>query len=69
VILTFLSSQYRPDFITLTACIMGIYFLENSESVRLNDFRKLVALIFISLGFDILWFMVNDYASDSSDGG
>ena len=63
-----MASYYRPDFVTLTACCAALYFLEDPGSVRLSSFRGLVAIIFGSLAYDLVWSMINDF-DESPEGG
>lgn len=70
MILAMLTQMHRKDFITMTVCTLGFYFLSFPENVRRYQFRMLVLLIFISVGQDALWFIVNrDVEDDDDDGG
>lgn len=63
---------FRPDFINLTVCIVGIYVLLNTNEIRKWTFRMLVLGIFISMLYDVLWFYLNhsEYMADlKHDGG
>ena len=61
---------FRPDFLNLTICTTAIYMMMNTDKIRKWTFRLLVLGIFISLLYDLFWFMLQDYASErASDGG
>ena len=60
---------FRADFVNLTICTTGIYMILNTERIRRWTFRALVLGIFLSLGYDLCWFMITDYSSDTDDGG
>ena len=63
-------SQYaRKDFLVITGCCIGIYFMEFPEAVRRRSFRGLVLLFVLSMIYDISWeVMNNDIAEDDSGG-
>jgi hypothetical protein len=69
LVLTMLASYERPDFLTLTAVILTIYCLENSDTMRRKFFRGLVGLIMGSLIYDLAWFAINDFNSEETAGG
>lgn len=60
---------FRPDFINLTVCTAAIFMLVHTDNIKKWTFRILVLGIFISLLYDLFWFMLQDYSSDTSDGG
>jgi hypothetical protein len=60
---------FRPDFVNLTSCTCGIYMIFNTDKIKRWTFRALVLGIFLSLGYDLAWFLITDYSSDPSDGG
>jgi hypothetical protein len=61
---------FRTDFINLTVCTSAIYMLLNTEKIKKWTFRVLVLGIFLSLAYDLFFFiMIQDYGSDQSDGG
>jgi len=41
----------------------------NTDKIRKFTFRALVMGIFLSIFYDLIWFILQDYNSDSSDGG
>jgi hypothetical protein len=49
---------FRPDFINLTVCTTGIYMIMNTDKIRKWTFRLLVFGIFMSLLYDLFWFML-----------
>ena len=61
---------HRKDFVTMTVCTLGFYFLSYPENVRRSQFRMLVLLIGVSIVQDALWFVLNrDVEDDDDDGG
>ena len=70
MILAMLTQFHRKDFITMTVCALGFYFLTYNESTRRSQFRMLVLLIACSIVQDVLWFVFNrDTEDDDDDGG
>ena len=69
MLLTMLTQFHRKDFITMTVCTLGFYFLQYSENVRRSQFRILVLLIGVSIVQDVLWFYLNRDAEDDEDDG
>ena len=49
---------FRTDFINLTVCTTGIYMIMNTDKIRRWTFRLLVLGIFMSLLYDLFFFMV-----------
>ncbi len=69
-VLTIFVMFFRPDFVNLTVCIIGIYMLHNTERIKRITFRLLVLLIFVSLIYDIMYFMIGNQSGDQPyDGG
>lgn len=61
---------FRTDFINLTVCTSAIYMILNTDRIKKWTFRALVLGIFLSLAYDLFWFlMIQDFHSDPSDGG
>ena len=61
---------FRTDFINLTVCTAAIYMLLNTDRIKKWTFRALVFGIFISLAYDLFWFLfIQDFNADQSDGG
>jgi hypothetical protein len=61
---------FRTDFLNLTICTAAIYMILNTDRIKKWTFRVLVLGIFLSLGYDLFWFlMIQDFNSDQSDGG
>ena len=70
VVLAMLTQIHRKDQVTITVCALGFYMIEYAEITRRWQFRMLVALIFLSLVQDVLWFLLNrDVEDDDDDGG
>src|ERR1700709_1096421 len=68
-ILTCFVLFFRTDFLNLTVCTSGIYMLMNTDKIKRWTFRALVLGIFLSLFYDLFWFMMQDQSNDLSDGG
>lgn len=68
-VLTCLVMLNRPDFINLTVCVTALYMLFNTQTLTRTRFRMLVLGIFISLIYDIIWFLMKfrEYSEDSKD--
>lgn len=61
---------FRTDFVNLTVCTSAIYMILNTDKIKKWTFKCLVLGIFLSLLYDIFWFvMIQDYNSDQTDGG
>lgn len=56
--LTCLVLFFRADFVNLTVCTSAIYMILNTEKIKRWTFRALVLGIFLSLGYDLVWFML-----------
>jgi hypothetical protein len=68
LIISILVSFFRPDFVTLTAVALGLYFLDKPENCKRVYFRYLVLLLLVSIVYDFLFlFWINEY-SDENDG-
>lgn len=48
---------FRTDFINLTVCTSAIYMILNTEHIKKWTFRALVFGIFLSLAYDLVWFL------------
>ena len=57
-ILTCFVLFFRTDFINLTVCTAATYMLLNTDKIRKYTFRILVLGIFLSLLYDLFFFMV-----------
>jgi len=60
---------YRPDFVTITVCTIATYMMMNTENVKKWTFRLLVFAIFLSIIYDIIWFMFEDLSSEHTEDG
>lgn len=49
---------FRTDFINLTVCTSAIYMILNTDRIKKWTFRALVLGIFLSLGYDLFWFLM-----------
>jgi hypothetical protein len=69
-ILSCLVLFFRPDMINVTVCTTAIYMLQNTDQIKKWTFRMLVMGIFVSLLYDLFWFMaIQDYASEHPEDG
>jgi hypothetical protein len=56
--------------LNLTVCTAAIYILSNTNRIKKWTFRVLVLGIFLSLIYDLIWFLLfNDINNDLEDGG
>ena len=56
---------FRTDFINLTVCTSAIYMILNTERIQKWTFRILVFGIFISLIYDLIFFLfIQDFNND-----
>ena len=53
--LSVFASFYRSEFFALTAVAIGMYQVNNIETVRYRDFKRLVLFILFSLVADLIW--------------
>jgi len=63
-VLTICVLFFRTDFINLTVCTSAIFMIMNTEKIKKWTFRALVLGIFLSLLYDLFWFMLQDQAND-----
>ena len=69
-LIAMLTQFHRKDMVTITVCALGFHMLTYPRNVRRWQFRMLVAMIFLSIGQDLLWFALNrDVEDDDDDGG
>jgi len=54
------SSFLKADFVTLTCVAIGLLFVHDASNLERSTFRKLVALVFFSLVYDLVWFSIYD---------
>jgi hypothetical protein len=55
---------FRTDFLNLTVCTTAIYMMMNTDKIRKWTFRLLVLGIFMSLLYDLFWFMLQDFSNE-----
>jgi len=60
IIITILSCYNRPDFLNLTICVVSYFMISDPTEVKKWTFRLLVLAVFVSIIFDIIFFMLND---------
>jgi hypothetical protein len=60
---------FRTDFINLTVCTTAIYMMLNTDKIKKWTFRLLVFGIFLSLLYDLFWFMIQDLGSERPEDG
>lgn len=71
-VLTVLVMYLRPDFLNLTICTTALYMMFNTDRITKLRFKMLVLGIFISIIYDIFWFVIkhSEYAYETkTDGG
>lgn len=70
-VLISLSSLLRPDFLSLTACTIGIYATENPQNIKRSLFRMLVIFVLMTFVYDFvfLFFIHNSDADDAENAG
>jgi hypothetical protein len=71
-VLTVFVLFHRPDFINLTICVVALYMMFNTDRLNRQTFRGLVLSIFMSLIYDLIWFVLKhaEYTQDlKHDGG
>lgn len=54
---------FRPDFLNLTICAAATFMLMNTDNIKKWTFRALVLGVLLSLLYDLLWLMTQDYAN------
>ena len=70
MILSMLTQFHRKDFVTITVCCLGFFFLYCPECVRRSHFRMLVGLAIASIAQDATWFIFNrDMENDDEEDG
>ena len=70
MVLSMLTQFQRKDFVTMTVCTLGFYFLYSPEFIRRKHFRWLVGLAIFLLVQDSAWFVMNrGIDNDEEDGG
>ena len=68
--LTMLVMFFRTDFINLTVCTVAIYMMLNTDRISRWTFRVLVILIFLSLVYDLVFFLMKSRGDGKAgDGG
>ena len=61
---------FRPDFINITVCTIGIFMMMNTDQVKRWTFRVLVLGIIFSLVIDLIWFLfIQDYSQEHPEDG
>jgi hypothetical protein len=51
----------RPDFLNLTVCTTALYMMFNTDRITKTRFKILVLGIFISIIYDVFWFIMMHY--------
>jgi hypothetical protein len=57
-VLTCFVMMNRPDFFNLTICTVGLYMMFHTERITKLRFKLLVFAIFITLIYDLIWFIL-----------
>ena len=58
MISTMLVHFYKADFVNMTVVVLAIFLLHNADKFSAGWFRLLVAGIVLSIGYDIIWFIL-----------
>jgi hypothetical protein len=60
---------YRPDMMSITVCMLGIYIIQNPAQIARRHFRMLVLFSFVSFVYDLVFllFLHSSDADDESD--
>ena len=58
--LTMLVMFFKPDFLNITICCIGLNMMFNIDYITKLRFRMLVFGIFLSLLYDLFWFFYSD---------
>lgn len=69
ILLSVIVGVMKPDFLTLAAVALAIYFFYFPEHVRRSGFRYLTGVLGLSIVYDLVWILfITDYGDkDSSD--
>jgi hypothetical protein len=69
LVLTMFAMFYRPDFMSMTACSIGIYGVAMPHGIQRKHFRMLVVFLFISFVYDLIFlvFLHDSTADDELD--
>jgi len=60
IIMTMLACFYRSDFLNGTICVVAFYMINEPYEVKKWTFKLLTLGVFISIIYDVLYFMLND---------
>jgi hypothetical protein len=67
-VLTALSMLLRPDFLSVTACALGIYATECPQNIKRSMFRILVIFVVITFVYDIVFLLfIHDSTQEDSE--
>lgn len=66
LVITSFAMFYRPDFMSMTAIMIGIYSIKNPQGIKRSVFRMLVVFLLISFFYDFV-FLVILHDSDADD--
>lgn len=62
IVLTVMTSFYKPDFLTLTAMALALFYFTFPDYTRRTAFRELNIVIGTSIVFDLIWILfITDY--------
>jgi hypothetical protein len=68
---TMLVHFYKADFVNLTVCSLALFFLQGADRSSQGWFRLLVFGVVLSMGYDLVWFLMRSselMADDDGDG-
>lgn len=57
----------KPDFLTLSAVVIALYYFKYPDSLRKRGFKELTSMIMISIVYDLIWiFFITDFGDPDS---
>ena len=60
-------SFMKPDFLTLAASAIALFYFYNPDKIRKTGFKVLTLLLVLSIVYDLIWiFFITDYADIES---
>jgi hypothetical protein len=60
----------RPDFLSVTACALGIYATECPQTIKRHLFRMLVLFVVVTFIYDIVFLMfIHDAETEDNESG
>lgn len=56
----------KPDYLTETAAVIGLYYFYNPDTIRKKGFRNLTVLLAASIIYDLIFVFTTDFADSES---